>query len=76
LTSEGDLIISDGSSRSQEHNKKMALDRLADTIRKALHVPKKRMATKIPKAIKEARLEYKARQSNIKKMRSKKITDY
>lgn len=76
LTSEGELSVSDGSSRSQEHNKKMALDRLADTVRKALHVPKKRMATKIPKGIKEARLEYKARQSKIKKMRSKKIIDY
>lgn len=75
LTSEGEIAISDGSSRSQEHNKKMALTRLADIIRKALHVPKKRMKTKVPKAIIESRLQEKERRGTIKKMRSKKI-DY
>lgn len=73
LTTEGDLIIHNSSSRSQEHNKKMALAELAQKVRKALHVPKKRMATTISKAKKEARLQEKAHRGVTKKLRSKKI---
>jgi len=75
LTSGGDLIIHDSSSRSQQQNKKNALTRLAREVRKALHVPKKRMATRISKAVKEARLREKKRRGKIKKMRSKKIQE-
>lgn len=75
LTSDGDLIIHSSSSRSQQQNKEMALSRLAQEIRKALHVPKKRMATGVSTAAKEARLYEKRQHSEIKKMRSKKI-DY
>jgi ribosome-associated protein len=73
LTSDGDLIIHSGAFRSQQQNKKMALDQLAKEIRKALHVPKKRMKTKISAAAKQARLEAKTQRSIIKKTRSKKI---
>ena len=75
LTSEGDLIIHSGSSRSQQQNKKIALDQLAQEIRKALHVPKKRMKTKISASAKETRREVKSHRSAIKKMRTKKF-DY
>lgn len=75
LTADGDLIIHNSTSRSQEHNKKMALQQLADTIRKALIVPKKRMKTREPKAAKEARLHAKGHRGVIKKMRSKKIME-
>jgi len=75
LTSDGDLIIHDSSSRSQQQNKKNALTRLAQAVRKALYVPKKRMATRVSKAVKEARLREKKRRGKIKKMRSKKIQD-
>lgn len=75
LTSEGDLIIHSSASRSQQQNKDMALARLAQEIRKALYVPKKRMKTRISKATKEARLQEKAHRSSLKKMRSKKIYD-
>lgn len=74
LTTEGDLLVHSGASRSQEHNKKMALAQLAQKVSKALFVPKKRMKTKIPKAAKEARLQKKALRSSIKKLRS--IKDY
>ena len=40
LTSEGDLIIHNSASRSQQQNKDMALARLAQILRKALYVPK------------------------------------
>jgi ribosome-associated protein len=76
LTEEGDLIIHNRESRSQQQNKEMALAQLAQMVRKALHVPKKRMKTRTPKAIKEARLQHKARRSEVKKMRSKKFNDY
>lgn len=71
ITSDGDLIIQSSATRSQDQNKKMALIRLAQMIGKALYVPKKRMATRISKGAKEARLEEKSHRSEIKKLRSK-----
>jgi len=75
LTSEGDLVIHSSASRSQLQNKKEALARLAKELKKALHVPKKRMKTRVPKAAKEARLKEKAHRAKIKKMRGKKFDD-
>ncbi len=71
LTTEGDLIIHDSSSRSQQQNKENALRRLAIEISKALYVPKKRMATRVPKAAKESRIESKRKHGALKKMRRK-----
>jgi ribosome-associated protein len=75
VTSDGDVIIHNSESRSQQQNKKNAFNNLAATIRNALLVPKKRIATKISKALKEARLKSKAHRGAIKQMRSKKIED-
>ena|SRR5579872_6049655 len=75
ITEDGDLIVHNSESRSQQQNKKNALANLAAIIRNALHVAKKRIATKIPKALKEARLRSKARRSTIKKMRNKQIKE-
>ena len=71
LTRDGDLIVHSSASRSQQQNKREALKNLAEKVRKALHVPKKRMKTRVPKGVKEARLQAKTRRSAIKKMRSK-----
>jgi ribosome-associated protein len=73
VTSEGDFLVHNSASRSQQQNKKMALGQLAQEIRKALHVPKKRMKTKVSKSTKEARLRKKTHRGEIKKMRSAKI---
>lgn len=73
VTADGDIIVSYGGSRSQQHNKEIAIEHLTKKIRKALFVPKKRLKTRVSKASKEARLESKARHSMIKKMRSKKF---
>ena len=73
ITEDGDIIIYNSESRSQQQNKKNALNNLAAIIRNALHVEKKRIATKVSKALKEARLKSKAHRSSIKQMRSKKI---
>ncbi len=75
LTSEGDLIVHNSESRSQHHNKQLALAQLAHEIRKALHVPKKRIATKVSKGAKEARYVEKKHRGSIKKMRSKKFQE-
>ena len=72
LTSDGDLIVNNSSSRSQQQNKEQALTQLAHQIRKALYIPKKRMQTRVPRAAKESRLRTKTHRSKIKKMRSTK----
>lgn len=71
LTSEGDLIIHDSTTRSQYQNKEQALARLAEELRQALHVPKKRMRTRVSLAVKESRLRSKNQRSAIKKTRRK-----
>ncbi|MBD3273450.1 aminoacyl-tRNA hydrolase [Candidatus Dependentiae bacterium] len=73
ITKDGDIIISNSESRSQLQNKENALKILAKTIKKGLHIPKKRMKTRIPKKEKEKRLKEKKYRSEIKKMRSKKF---
>lgn len=73
VTESGDLIVHNSESRSQNTNKENALAQLAALVRKGLYVPKKRMATKIPREAKEERLRKKSRHSEIKRMRSKKI---
>jgi len=75
LTTEGDLIIHNSSSRSQQQNKKNAIAILAKTVAKALHIPKKRKKTKVSKAKKEGRIREKKQRGEVKKMRKKKI-DY
>lgn len=72
LTTDGDLIIHNSESRSQQHNKKLAFDRLVDIIRRALHVPKKRMKTRVSQLAIEKRLQEKSIRSDIKKTRSNK----
>ena len=73
ITEDGDLIVHNSESRSQQQNKKNALHNLATLVRHALHVPKKRIVTSVSKALKEARLKNKSHRSSIKKMRTKDI---
>jgi ribosome-associated protein len=75
VTSEGDILVSNSTSRSQGQNKQLALDSLAQKIRKGLHVPKKRMKVKVPKSATEARLQEKKKRGSIKATRSKKFED-
>lgn len=71
LTTTGDLIIHHDSSRSQIQNRERACELLADMIRAALYVPKKRRATRVPSAVRERRLQSKSSRSTVKKLRSK-----
>lgn len=75
LTTEGDLLINNSTSRSRDHNKKMALAQLANDVRKALFVPKRRMKTRVPKTAQESRLHEKARRGHVKKLRKKEIRE-
>lgn len=69
ITKEGEIVVSNSESRSQQQNKENAKRNLAKIISKALIVPKKRMKTKVPKKEKEKRLQEKKRRSMIKQMR-------
>ncbi len=70
LTHDGALIIHSSASRSQLHNKKAAYKKFAEKLRKALHVPKKRIATTISASAKEKRLQSKKLHSQLKKTRT------
>lgn len=74
LSTEGALVIHNATTRSQLQNKQQAFAALSKKIREALHIPKKRMQTKITTHIKEKRLKKKKERSDIKKLR-KKIID-
>jgi ribosome-associated protein len=69
VTDDGAILITARNQRSQDHNRREALERLADLISKALIVPKTRKATRPTRASKERRLESKTRQQQTKKAR-------
>ena len=71
LTSDNLLILNCDEDRSQLKNKAIVTKRFLDFIEKALIVPKKRKATKIPKAVVEKRLKDKSSISEIKENRKK-----
>jgi ribosome-associated protein len=71
LTTDGVIVITANRHRTQEMNRKDAIDRLVEMLAKAAVVPIKRKATKPTKASKEKRLEGKARRSGVKSTRGK-----
>ena len=71
LTEEGVLILTSGKERSQLMNKKQVTERFYKILEKGLKKPKKRKKRRIPKAVKEARLKNKKRQSEKKQLRKK-----
>ena len=69
LTTEGSIRVVASDMRSQSRNRELAEERLADLVRRALIVPRKRQATKPTRASKEARLDSKKRHSTKKRDR-------
>jgi ribosome-associated protein len=69
LTSEGVLVIQANRFRDQAKNRDDARARLAELVRAAMHVPKRRIATKPTRASKERRIESKKSRSTIKQTR-------
>jgi len=55
--------------RSQARNRELAVERLAEQLREALKVRRKRVATAPSQAAKERRLEEKRRRSEVKRLR-------
>jgi ribosome-associated protein len=71
LTDDGAILIIARNQRSQDHNRREALERLADLISKALIAPKARKATKPTRASRERRLEGKNKAQQTKQARRK-----
>jgi ribosome-associated protein len=55
--------------RSQWRNRELAVERLVETLREALRVPRRRRPTKPSKAAVERRLEQKRRRGELKRQR-------
>jgi ribosome-associated protein len=55
--------------RSQARNRELAVERIAEALRAALHVERRRVATRPSKAAIERRLEQKRRRSQTKRLR-------
>lgn len=55
--------------RSQLRNKELAVERLTETLREALRVPRRRVPTKPSKASKARRLDEKKRRGETKRLR-------
>ena len=68
-TTEGAIVIQCDETRSQARNREIARDRLAELIRKALVVPKRRIATKPTKGSVRRRLDSKTRRGEVKALR-------
>jgi ribosome-associated protein len=69
LTTDGILVIDARRFRSQEKNRRDAVDRLVDLIRSAATVPKKRQRTRTPRKAKRIRFENKLHRSRLKQKR-------
>jgi len=71
LTTENILILNCDEDRSQLKNKDIVVKRFLEIIKKGLHVPKVRKATKVPKSVIKKRIKDKKNISEIKQSRRK-----
>ena len=69
IDGEGNIRVVASDSRSQRQNRVAAEERLAELIRNALIIPKKRKKTKPSKAAKAKRLDEKKRRAQTKALR-------
>lgn len=71
ISSEGFLIIQASSYRTQSQNRDDAVERLAELIRQAVVVPKRRLPTRPTKGSKLRRLDKKRQRGDKKKLRGR-----
>ncbi len=71
LTNDGVIVIKAQQSRSQQQNREIALDRLAELVRRAAHVTKQRKATKPSRSARMRRIDNKTRRSRVKSLRGR-----
>jgi ribosome-associated protein len=72
----GELLICSSSYRSQAMNKSKVIEKFYEKIEKALIPEKKRIATKVPKVVKEEILKNKKRNSEKKSQRGMRTRDF
>ena len=72
-TTNGEIIIEASRFRTQEANRKDALDRLAQLIRQAAHRPRRRRPTKPTLASRRRRVEAKKQRGQVKRLRRKPV---
>jgi ribosome-associated protein len=70
LIDDGTILLTARNERSQEQNRRAALERLADLVRAALIEPKIRKKTRPTRASKERRIDTKKRRAGTKRQRS------
>ncbi len=75
ISADGVLVIKSQDSRSRERNRQDALQRLADTIRRATRTRKRRIPTQPGTAARKKRLDDKTRRGDLKKLRGKPDVD-
>jgi ribosome-associated protein len=75
IDADGNVRVVAAESRSQRRNRDMAEERLAELVRQALVIPKRRRATRPTKASVEARLTDKRRRSSTKHDRRRRPDD-
>ena len=75
LTKDGVLIVTARESRDQVRNREIAREKLAELIRAASYVRKKRKPTKPSRASKERRIDSKKRDARTKKQREKRFEE-
>lgn len=71
VSEDGALIIVARNQRTQEGNRREALERLADLVRRAQVAPRPRKATRPTRASRERRLEGKTQRQGTKRLRGK-----
>jgi ribosome-associated protein len=69
VSEDGALLIVARNQRTQEGNRREALERLAELVRRALVVPKTRRATRPTRASRERRLQTKTQRRTTKQLR-------
>jgi protein subunit release factor B len=69
------IVVTSRQERSQHRNKALCLQRLRKKIELLNHVPTERVATRVPRSVKNRTLEAKARRSQIKRLRSRPSQD-
>jgi ribosome-associated protein len=75
MNSEGVVIMTANSTRSQIRNREEVMVRLVELLKKAATIPKLRKKTRPTFASKTKRIEGKKRKGSLKKLRSKKTSD-
>lgn len=71
LTKEGALLITCSTFRTQDLNRQEARNRLREILKKALHIPRRRIPTHPSASVKQERLKNKVQQAKRKQLRRK-----